>query len=526
MCDHCPTNQAPTETETETETAAPIPPEPCSECGSDTACDCYACVECEKRHNPDNTPYCDACHQNGEFRCQDSCPECAYWCESCEVTHHAEDRAYCESCANAPGRRHRFVCSDNCDRCFYCEACGESHQGDYTSQCDNCQCCTENHDCNYCENCREYTSDDVCGDCNCCEGCGCECDNSGIEFVKNPIRFHKGKPCGLMPSTRFVSVEFEISKANEGDTINRVVDTWSSSVVEDGSVSGGAEVCTAPSSGDQFIAHMRELTRAFDHDGATVDHRCGAHIHLDARDMRWRDVGKLLWLYAYLEDALFSLVPSRRREAQWCEKRADRIRHVFETGPKPSWTDTAWKSRVVAVAGGGSPDSRPAEPSPENFYCWEHLHTARFCGCKTAEYNEEMLKYHRTMARYARAKARGEIFVSSDPKRLHAVKPVKHGRPPRDGRGGIAEGRRYYALNLQSWWKHGTIEIRLHGGTTEFDKIVSWAALWTGIMDFAKKASVDEVVALAQRADRWAVLMELAPSEWREFLTERRAKFN
>jgi hypothetical protein len=129
------------------------------------------------------------------------------------------------------------------------------------------------------------------------------------------------------------------------------------------------------------------------------------------------------------------------------------------------------------------------------------------------------------MARYVRAARRGEIFISADPKRLRDVKPVKGKRTRHKAYGGIAEGRRYYALNLQSWWKHGTIEIRLHGGTTEFDKITAWGALWARIMDFSKKASLDEVIALTKRNDSWAVLMELAPSEWRAFLTARRDKF-
>ncbi len=46
----------------------------------------------------------------------------------------------------------------------------------------------------------------------------------------------------------------------------------------------------------------------------------------------------------------------------------------------------------------------------------------------------------------------------------------------------ISEGaERYYAVNLQSYHRHGTIEIRLHSGTTDFDKIKNWVLLINAI---------------------------------------------
>lgn len=33
---------------------------------------------------------------------------------------------------------------------------------------------------------------------------------------------------------------------------------------------------------------------------------------------------------------------------------------------------------------------------------------------------------------------------------------------------------RYYKLNMESWYRHGTIEFRQHSGTTEADKILNW----------------------------------------------------
>jgi hypothetical protein len=46
-------------------------------------------------------------------------------------------------------------------------------------------------------------------------------------------------------------------------------------------------------------------------------------------------------------------------------------------------------------------------------------------------------------------------------------------------------GDRYQALNVQSYWYRNTIEFRLHSGTTQFTKIVNWAALCSVIVHYS-----------------------------------------
>lgn len=43
-------------------------------------------------------------------------------------------------------------------------------------------------------------------------------------------------------------------------------------------------------------------------------------------------------------------------------------------------------------------------------------------------------------------------------------------------------GSRYHGINPQSIFKYRTIEVRLHAGTTEFDKIANWVDLISGVM--------------------------------------------
>lgn len=45
---------------------------------------------------------------------------------------------------------------------------------------------------------------------------------------------------------------------------------------------------------------------------------------------------------------------------------------------------------------------------------------------------------------------------------------------------------RYSKVNLQSYVKYGTIEIRQHGGTLEFDKMEAWIILMYQLLDSAK----------------------------------------
>ena len=45
---------------------------------------------------------------------------------------------------------------------------------------------------------------------------------------------------------------------------------------------------------------------------------------------------------------------------------------------------------------------------------------------------------------------------------------------------------RYKKLNLESFGRHGTIEVRQHSGTTESDKIIQWVILTQALVTQAK----------------------------------------
>lgn len=126
------------------------------------------------------------------------------------------------------------------------------------------------------------------------------------------------------PSLRYLSLELEIAGANKkGNDINKVIRKWKSSVVRDGSLpSEGFEINTAPASGDLFVQQMQEMADALKAQEAFANGQCGMHCHIDARDMRYSDIRKLLMLHTMVEDGLFGIISPARKtgsSAHYCE---------------------------------------------------------------------------------------------------------------------------------------------------------------------------------------------------------------
>jgi hypothetical protein len=85
-------------------------------------------------------------------------------------------------------------------------------------------------------------------------------------------------------------------------------------------------------------------------------------------------------------------------------------------------------------------------------------------------------------------------------------------------------GNRYYALNLHSWFHRGTVEFRMGAGTTRADRVIPWATLLAGLLDYAKEHKVSDILAL--RGNPLEVLKLAAPSDdHRAWIDARRARF-
>lgn len=51
----------------------------------------------------------------------------------------------------------------------------------------------------------------------------------------------------------------------------------------------------------------------------------------------------------------------------------------------------------------------------------------------------------------------------------------------------ITNRSRYFKLNSQSYWRHGTVEFRQHSGTIEFDKIRNWLLFCARLVELSKR---------------------------------------
>jgi len=89
-------------------------------------------------------------------------------------------------------------------------------------------------------------------------------------------------------------------------------------------------------------------------------------------------------------------------------------------------------------------------------------------------------------------------------------------------------GARYHAWNLHSFFYRKTIEVRLHGGTTQYGKITAWSMLLADFVDYAKASSNAQVrsTIVAAEVEPVATLQSICKSDTaREYVPARIATY-
>lgn len=77
------------------------------------------------------------------------------------------------------------------------------------------------------------------------------------------------------------------------------------------------------------------------------------------------------------------------------------------------------------------------------------------------------------------------------------------------GSGGHYNDSRYHSVNLHCYWdRHGTVEIRSHGGTTDALKILLWLKLHQTIVDKLEDMEFSELKKLCQTDDMTATFLD------------------
>ena len=321
-----------------------------------------------------------------------------------------------------------------------------------------------------------------------------------INFQRNPLVFHEGKRTPEMPSRRTVAAEIEVSSAtNQNSTsaparFDETIERWSASVVEDGSLEeDGFEIRMAPASGEKFVAQVREIGAALAGVDADVSQKAGLHVHVGAYDFQWSHHLNLAWLWAHVEDAAFSIMPRSRRVNTYCAPRAGNIQHY---AGEPRELSSADRKTIFTAMIAGTSHYVGAD--------WEYA---------------SRKAYEAEKAKYSRAIANGIPYVR--PKWTKYTVPKR----TKDGSGSTPGGSRYYALNYQSVFAHGTIEFRLHGGTTNPDKIIPWAAWCASLVDLARKLDakgVADLIAAHPNETGWDAFLAIAPACHRPYFEARR----
>lgn len=232
-----------------------------------------------------------------------------------------------------------LACGDCRERpALDCGECGDCCSHD---TCDDCglhmdRGCTECGDCNDCCSCRFC---DACSRLADCEyDCGycvdhCECEG----HTCNPgAPWHAPKK-SKFPSKRLAGVEWEY---NDRVNLRAWAEKWRGGIHTDGSC--GWEAVTPPVAGDYIAQCLRELGRELNaHTSANED--CGLHVHVDARDIRWSDMYRMLKLYSKLEPVLFILAGQERLKNTYCAPCGDKYaRAITTTDPKGSILGTTF----------------------------------------------------------------------------------------------------------------------------------------------------------------------------------------
>jgi hypothetical protein len=193
------------------------------------------------------------------------------------------------------------VTSILCPACRLCVRC---------CRCYTCPECKYFHThmsllCEYCGRCKKRT-------------CGCTHyeDGKGPEYFRSTVNLARYRERGR----RLLSAEIEVCGiAKRWDAVESVVKAWNGSVVEDGSLPyGGFEINTHPASGRYWDTQIREICEALKAAKAYVTQAAGCHMHVDCRDFNYTKLALFVRILAYVEGAMFCMVPVGRRTNGAC----------------------------------------------------------------------------------------------------------------------------------------------------------------------------------------------------------------
>ncbi len=156
-----------------------------------------------------------------------------------------------------------------------------------------------------------------------------------------PVSPNHGIPFVLDKKTpgndRLVGVEVEY---NNPALLERWVNRWHGAIHTDGSC--GYEAVTTPIAGGHINACLAELCTDLKNQNTKADKRCGIHVHVDANDMTWDCMRRLIATYAKVEPILYILAGQERMQGNYCRPCGKEYSGALK--------QEDWKDAVLGVA--------------------------------------------------------------------------------------------------------------------------------------------------------------------------------
>jgi hypothetical protein len=356
------------------------------------------------------------------------------------------------------------------------------HPIDYTNWCDRCGYCKEACQCPKCTGCGEkgFSACNVCKDCrDCCAKDTSECGaakRGGDYFPFNRREFQFFSATNYAqrrrnPSARELSVELETNvytNKAKGGKLHRALEKWGDGVVEDGSIGSGREINTNPSGGDLFLDHIREICEGFEPMGVGATDLCGMHVHVNAKDITFYDLRRVIQLYDRVERALFDACHPKRLNYKYSLKCGDFFaKTVTKADP------LSYKQEIYAALYNGKTNFRKAAPKKD--YDGRPLSSAA---------------KHRVLQ--------------------------NRGREVKDQLGEKSHSLRYKALNLHSYFHRGSIEFRHHEGCTDYNVITGFARVCGEIINAANRMTEKQIADLPKNSRK--AMSAILSTELQEFI--------
>jgi len=274
-------------------------------------------------------------------------------------------------------------------------------------------------------------------------------------------------------SSRFAGVEAEFNGCNQAfKPIAAWCKKWGASVHSDGSC--GWEAVSAPAAGDFIVEQLTELGAAFAKAGTSCDQRCGVHVHVDARDLKWADMSRLLRLYSKLEPALYLLGGQERLNIRYCAPWADAFAALDTEAGQADPKGVILRALYSAESqrnGRAAVDGKKAVQA-----AWQGASGP----AKKAGYRYRGLNPAPWVARYRKENGPNIVKKTGN----YAIRKV----PARDA----------------------TVEFRLHEGTLDANELIQWTKLCVRLVEYAASCTSRDIDRLNRSAIR-ALMRHVAP---------------